>query len=184
METAITAFCSKYIVLMEVLYRDKELNQWCRNYSAYRKNTTHCELEKLICDGFMQEAYALGFMPKILAWKHVYTGLESALAGTKSDLIYGIFAEIRSDYGCNGSLISHAIAEGNLYRLMRAYLSRVSSPQYTLDYITAQECRSGERSPGTCSVRHDQFMHKWHLRILLDKEQLWYSFTSRKNGIA
>lgn len=123
METAITAFCSKYIVLMEVLYRDKELNQWCRNYSAYRKNTTHCELEKLIYDGFMQEAYALGFMPKILAWKHVYTGLESALAGTKSDLIYGIFAEIRSDYDCNGSLISHAIAEGNLYHLMRAYLS-------------------------------------------------------------
>ena len=27
-ETAMTAFCNKYVVLMEVLYRDKELNQW------------------------------------------------------------------------------------------------------------------------------------------------------------
>jgi hypothetical protein len=43
-----TKFCNKYVVLMEVLYRDKELNQWCRNYSAYRRNTEHCELEKII----------------------------------------------------------------------------------------------------------------------------------------
>lgn len=174
-QEAMTKFCNKYVVLMEALYRDKELNQWCRNYSAYRRNTVHCELEKIIYDGFMHEAYILGFMPEILSWKasSVYT-LESALNGTDADLIHGIFAEIRSDYGCNGSLVYSAIADGNLYRLMRAYLSRVSSPKYTMDYIMAQECRFGERGLGACSVRHDQFMHKWHLQIQLDEEELWY----------
>lgn len=108
---------------MEVLYRDEELNQWCRNYSAYKKKTTHRALEKLIYDGFMEEAYALGFMPKVLAWKSYSAySLESALNGTKEDLIHGIFVEIRSDYGCNGSLIRHAIAEGKMYRLMSAWL--------------------------------------------------------------
>lgn len=171
---AMTAFCNKYIVLMEVLYRDKELNQWCRNYSAYRENTAHCEVEKTIYDGFMHDA-ALGFMPEVLSWKagSAYI-LESALNGTEADLIHGIFAEIRSDYGNNGSLIYHAIADGNLYRLMSAYLSYASGLRYTLDYIRAQEDHSGERCPGACSVMQDQSMHQWRLQIQLDKEQLWF----------
>ena len=110
---------------MEVLYRDKELNQWCCNYSAYKRNTEHCELEKTIYDGFMREAYKLDFMPEVLSWKPAYAyTLEAALSGTEEDLIHGICVEIRSDYGCNGSLIYRAIADGNLYRLMSAYLSR------------------------------------------------------------
>lgn len=64
-----TAFCGKYVVLMELLYRDRELNQWCRDYSSYAENTTHCELRDLIYDGFMKAAYELEFMPKALAWK-------------------------------------------------------------------------------------------------------------------
>ena len=174
METAMTAFCNKYVVLMEVLYRDEELNQWCRNYSAYKKNTTHRELERLIYDGFMKEAYALAFMPKILAWRpYSAYSLESALAGTKADLIHGIFVEIRSDYGSNGSLIYHAIAEGNLYRLMSAWLHHENRRRYTLDYIMAQESHSGERVPGACAVRHDKSMHKWRLQIQLDQERQW-----------
>lgn len=170
-----TKFCNKYVVLMEVLYRDKELNQWCRNYSAYRSNTEHCELEKIIYDGFMREAYELGFMTEILSRQanSVYT-LESALNGTDADLMYGICAEIRSDYGCNGSLVYSAIANGNLYRLMSAYLSYMQNPQYTLEYIMEQKCRLEERVPGACHVRHDQSMKKWHLQIQLDTEHLWY----------
>ena len=137
---AMTKFCNKYVVLMEVLYRDVELNQWCRNYSAYKRNTEHCELEKAIYGEFMHEAYILGIMPEVLSWKpySAYV-LETALTGTEEDLIYGICLEIRSDYGSNGALISHAIAEGNLYRLMSAYLSYNKKPQYTLGYIKEQE---------------------------------------------
>jgi len=125
-----TRFCNKYVVLLEVLYRDKELNRWCRNYSAYNKNTEYCELEEIIYNRFTLEAYELGFMPEAIKWKpvHTYT-LEAALRGTEVDLIHGICVEIRSDYGCNGSLIYHAIANGNLYRLMSAYLSRADRPQ-------------------------------------------------------
>ena len=127
---AITKFCNKYLVLMEVLYRDKELNQWCCNYSAYKRNTEHCELEKTIYGGFMRDASKLGFMPEVLSWKPVYDyTLEAALSGTEEDLIHGICVEIRADYGCNGSLIYRAIADGNLYRLMSAYLSRSTRPQ-------------------------------------------------------
>lgn len=131
-ETAVTTFCNKYVVLMEVLYRDKELNQWCRNYSAYKENTTHCALKELIYNGFMKEAYTLGFLPKVLAWKpgSAYS-LGSALCGTKADLIYGICMEIRgADYGCNGALIYHAIASGSLYYLMNTLLHYEDKPEY------------------------------------------------------
>lgn len=172
---AMTTFCNKYLVLMEVLFRDKELNQWCRNYSAYRKNTEHCELEKAIYDGFMREAYKLGFMPEVLSWKpYSAYALEDALSGTEADLIHGICLEIRSDYGNNGSLITHAIANGNLYRLMQAYLYCVSKPQYNLDYVIAQKTRAEESVPGACWVRHDLSMKKWHLHIQLDNDKLWY----------
>lgn len=171
----VTEFCKKYVVLMEVLYRDKELNQWCHNYSAYSRNTEHCALEKVIYDGFMHEAYTLGFMPKVLSRKSYATyQLERMLAGTDEDLIYGICMEIRGDYGNNGSLITHAIADGNLYRLMSAYLKTAQTPQYTLEYIAAQEGRSGEENPGAWHVWHDRSMEKWRLRIQLDADRLWY----------
>lgn len=116
---------------MEVLYRDKELNQWCRNYSAYKENTTHCALKELIYNGFMKEAYTLGFLPKVLAWEpgSAYS-LGSALCGTKADLLYGICMEIRADYGCNGELIYHSIASGSLYYLMNTLLHYEDKPEY------------------------------------------------------
>lgn len=109
---------------MEALYKDKELNQWCHNYSIYTQNTEHCELKRIIYDEFMKEAYELGFMPEILSWKpYCANSLEAALHGTEADIIYGICMEIRGEYWSNGSLISDAIADGNLYRLMCAFLS-------------------------------------------------------------
>lgn len=120
-EAAVVAFCRKYVVLMEALYRDRELNQWCRGYSAYVQNETHRELSRILYDDFMKEAYELGVMQKILADEscHGYT-FHAALDGTKRDLMYGIFFEIRMDYGSNGYLISNAIGNGKLYRLMEA----------------------------------------------------------------
>lgn len=175
---AVTKFCNKYVLLLELLYRDKELNQWCRSYSAQNRNMKHCELEKVIYNGFMHEADALGFMPKIFLWKpYSAYQLEDALTGDEGDLIHGICSEIRSDYGSYGFLISHAIADGNLYHLMSTYLSIAQRPQYTLEYIMAQESRPeiiGRGRPGTCYARYDRSMGKWHLRIQLDKIALWF----------
>ncbi len=186
LRAAVTRFCRKYIVLMEVLYRDKELNQWCRSYSAYARNTVHCELERVIRDGFMREAY--DFMPQVLSWKPYSSyQLEAALAGTADDLIFGICVEIRADYASNGTLISHAIADGKLYRLMDAYLSFTPPPapepqpqaptfihpHYTLEYI-AQKCHPEEKAPGACSVWHDQSLQTWRLTIQLDEDRWWF----------
>jgi len=175
MEAAMSAFCSKYVVLMEVLYRDKELNQWCRNYSAYERSTEHCEVEKIIYENFIKEAYALEFMPEVLAWRQnsAYS-LEAALSGMKADLLYGICMEIRSDYGSNGSLIYRAIADGNLYRLMDAWLHYEDGRRYTLEYIMEQERRAGEQSQEAFIVRHDKSMHKWRLQIPLDQKREWF----------
>lgn len=171
---AMVKFCNKYILLLEVLYYDKELNQWCQNYSAYFRNTEHCELKKVIYGDFMREAYDLG-LPIVLSWKHYDAyKFESALAGTEDDLIYGICLEIRMDYANNGSLINDALASGRLYRLMSAFLSYGTIPQYTLDYVKAREGFPKERVPGASYARHDQSMGKWHLRIQLDAEHLWY----------
>lgn len=192
-----TEFCSKYVVLMKILCWDRELNQWCRSYSADGRNTEHCELEKAIYDGFMRDAVALGFMPLVLSRKP-YTAyrLEAALAGTAWDLIHGICAEIQLNRESD-ALIRHAIADGNLYRLMDAYLSSAQDaapakasepaqpptpvpspvlayPQYTLEYIDAQKRHPEEKSPGGCRVRHDQSEHKWELQFQLDKEALWF----------
>ena len=171
---AMLELCNKYVVLLEVLYRDKELNQWCRDYSAYQRNTEHCEVEKAIYDGFMREAYAID-MQKVLSWKpfDCYR-FESALTGTYEDLIYGICLEIRMDYASNGSLINNAIANGRLFRLIKALFSCSDKPRYTLDYIMAREGSSKEKIPGAFQVRYDQFMKYWHLKIQLDKERLWY----------
>ncbi len=120
------SFCRKYIVLMELLYSDKELNDWCRNYSAYKENTTHIELEKIIYDKLMKEAYDLDIMPDILrSNQNGSYSEEKAIKGSKFDIAYGICMEIRSDYWNNGSLVYSGIAEGSLYRLMKAFLDRL-----------------------------------------------------------
>lgn len=163
-------------------------------FSSRKKNTEHCELEKIIYGGFMQEAYKLGVMPEVLSWKPgaVYVP-DEALNGTEADILNGICMEIRGDYGNNGSLINRAIGEGRLYRLMKAFLSYGPWPAYTLDYVKAraytqesakvQGKETRERIPGACYVRHDAIMKKWLLQIQLDSQRLWFlSVFVREDG--
>lgn len=187
-EENVKNFCRKYVALMEILYRDKELNQWCRHSKAgYASPETHCELEHFLYDRFMQEAYNIGFIQKVLPTKKAASySLEAALAGDKWDMLYGIAMEIRSDYVSNGSLIRYAIGDGHLYRLMTAYLAE-DTPQYTLGYIAArEEIRFGrelpwpsyftpcERGPGSYDAWHDKSAGKWRMQIQLDKEKIWF----------
>lgn len=124
LEQTIEAFCRKYIVLVELLYLDAELNNWCHKYSAYLENTVHIGLREIIYDTFMKEAYYLDFMPRIMQMvKHEPCPLEKLIAESKLHIAYGIAMEIRSDYHSNGSLIDSSLAQGRLYRLMRAYLN-------------------------------------------------------------
>ena len=110
---------------MELLYKDPELNRWCKSYSAYQKNESHneshTEIEKLIYGSFTEEAYS--FLPAILNQRdYAAYRFEKAVVGTKFDVAFGICLEIRSDRAGSGSLIYSAVADGRLYRLMAAYL--------------------------------------------------------------
>lgn len=126
-EEEVLRLCRKYIVLMECLFKDKELNKWCREYSTYQAIETHAYLRELIYQGFMKEAYAAydsRLLPTVIGWDlfHAYS-YEKAISGSKEDIIYGICMEIRGDYGTNGSLIYHSIGSGSLYKLMDALLN-------------------------------------------------------------
>lgn len=190
-EAVFTRFCEKYIVLMETLYKDKELNEWCRNYSAYREITSHKELREMIYGVFMKEAYALNLMPTVqfLGPECGSNDYEKLIAGTKRDLIYGICIAIRIDYGTNGSLVYESIAKGYLYRLMYNLLhydeinaqkssgADIKPPyrQYTPNYIW--DCKNGTRpgsGPGSCRVTHDAPQRQWRMRIQLEEKRLWF----------
>ena len=200
-EAAVTEFCRKYITLMEVLYKDKELNAWCSNYSAYKNNTVHVALEKIIYQGFMKEAYHLkdANQQKIMPDIHKNASyssysLEKALAGNHFDLAFGIFLEIRCDYGTNGSLIYDSIAKGNLYRLMSAFLDKheqqhtdssnsqhnstnqkvYGGQAYSLEYIKSRENCPREKRPGGRTAVFDKSMNQWRMQIQLDEKGIWF----------
>ena len=197
------SFCRNYVALLGMLYVDAELSEWCRQYSAHRPNTTHLGVEQMIYDKLLEEAYALD-MPAILG-KRPYSSykFETALAGTRFDLVYGICMEIRRDYWSNGSLINDAIASGRLYRLMCAFLGiepierediasadvpanvqpeprgnhraeNSHTAPYSLAYLKSLEGCKTERRPGGRSVWHDVSLHKWRMTIQLDENRVWF----------
>lgn len=201
-EAVFKKFSEKYIALMETLYKDKELNEWCRSYSAYREVTSHRELKEMIYGVFMKEAYALNLMPKIAAWEPE-CGVKSfdiLILSTKADLIYGICSAIRMDYAANGSLIYDSIANGHLYRLMynllhydeikpqeeiNAGVKSLAYKQYTLEYILRNIGGApNPPMPARRMVTYDKALYKWRTTIQLEEKRLWFlSVFINKNGI-
>lgn len=195
-EAKLTAFCGKYLVLLQALSEDRELNEWCRQYSAYKENKVHKGMERLIYDGMMKEAYSLGVMPEILAQKAPSEDQAGAAAKTRFDLAYDICREIRMDYGSNGYLIGGAVAEGRLYRLMKQFLETRERPAsaepkdaapaqaakqkvhggkaYSLAYVESYENAEKEDRPGGRTSTHDASLRKWRMRIQLDEKGIWY----------
>lgn len=209
-EAVFKKFSEKYIVLMEVLYKDKELNEWCRNYSAYREVTAHQELREIIYGVFMKEAYASDLMSTVTAWgpECGENNFEKLIASTKADLVYGICSAIRMDYGSNGALIYESIGKGYLYQLMYNLLhyeerktqketnaslgpspekgSIKPSPykQYTLESILKNENELRQGSlPGSRSVTYDPSLHQWRMTVQLEEKRVWFlSVFKNENG--
>lgn len=189
----LTQFCLKYIVLAEILYRDLELNSWCRSFIPYVRSMKHKAIGNSL-GHIIQEPVMGNFSQQVLSWRpYSDYQFETALAGTEEDLIHGIFAEVWADAV---SWRYRSIADGNLYLLMNTYLSFTPPPapepqpqeptfihpHYTLEYI-AQKCHPEEKAPGACSVWHDQSEQKWRLTIQLDENWLWFlSVYIRDNG--
>ena len=122
-ERIIEHFCNKYITMMDALCHDRELNAWCRQYSADYENTVHKELEHIIYDRFVPEAYGIGFMHDVLKCRvgSPYS-FDQLVHGSKFDMLHALAAEIRRDCHHKGSLINDAIADGKLYRVMASLL--------------------------------------------------------------
>ena len=145
MESAIKRFCARYITLMDVLYHDRELNAWCRQYSAQEENTVHKALEQIIYGRFMPEAYDIGLIPTVLSCRGGSPYFPDLLAGgSKFDLLYALAAEIRADYHDNGSLIHSAIADGRLFRVMECLLKAFE--ETNCDILTEPDAFSHEKA--------------------------------------
>ena len=153
MDEKVTAFCHKYIVLTELLYRDNELRKWCKNHSSHKKTESHISLEKTIYD-MATEVSNIGFYGEVLSSKpYSEYSFAEALDGTKYDLMYGIFLEIRMDYSDGNYLIPESLARGRLYRLMKAYLEYESKNEsergFRMEYLTLEETGEAVKKPDT-----------------------------------
>lgn len=122
-EREIERFCARYLTLTDALYHDRELNAWCAQYAANGKNAVHKELERILYDRLVPEAYGLGFMHPVLKSRvgSPYA-FDRLVRGSKLDQLHALAAEIRRDWHDPGYLLREAIAEGRLYRVMRALL--------------------------------------------------------------
>lgn len=119
----VTRFIQKYVILMKILHFDKELNFWCRNYFPAQENKEHQSMESNLYDGFVKEAYSLSvFKEYILYAENRGLNYEQALNGTDKQLAAYLMYEIKSDR--SGSLISEAIAQGRIYKIMNNYLKK------------------------------------------------------------
>ncbi len=64
---------------------------------------------------------------------------------------------------------------GKLSGIYHCPVNDYQKNQYTLQYVKQQgECCLKEKIPGACCVRYDKCLKKWHLKIQLDDECLWY----------
>ncbi len=184
MDAQIRAYCQKYLMLLELLYEDFELNQWCREYSAYQEILSHKYMHDIIYEKFMKEAYNLPQMPEFMALDMNHSKHLAPAEGSREAIFASICKEIRMDYGSNGYLIHRALAEGTILRLMKAYLSiPVSSKEcvknmeyrkYRIHDIPWLEKSQSGTSIGSHRVFHDVSMKKWRVTYQLDKERLWF----------
>ena len=127
-------FCLKYIPILEMIDTDPSLKEACAKHSAYAKDEKHASLINYLYDYFMKEAYKKGIVvtnymelvEKAGMKDKVAEPTEVELKTLSADQILGCIAwHFRRDYFSNGSLISSSIAEGDMLRLLKAYVGKI-----------------------------------------------------------
>ena len=127
-------FCLKYIPILEMIDADPSLKEACAKHSAYAKDEKHASLINYLYDYFMKEAYKKGIVvtnymelvEKAGMKDKVAEPTEVELKTLSADQILGCIAwHFRRDYFSNGSLISSSIAEGDMLRLLKAYVGKI-----------------------------------------------------------
>ena len=127
-------FCLKYIPILEMIDADPSLKEACAKHSAYAKDEKHASLINYLYDYFMKEAYKKGIVvtnynelvEEAGMQDKVAEPTEKELKTLSADQILGCIAwHFRRDYFSNGSLISSSIAEGDMLRLLKAYVGKI-----------------------------------------------------------
>ena len=127
-------FCLKYIPILEMIDADPSLQEACAKHSAYAKDEKHASLINYLYDYFMKEAYQKGIVVTNYSDLVEEAGMknkvaeptEEELKTLSADQILGCIAwHFRRDYFSNGSLISSSIAEGDMLRLLKAYVGKI-----------------------------------------------------------
>ena len=127
-------YCLKYIPILEMIDTDPSLKEACAKHSAYAKDEKHASLINYLYQYFMKEAYKKGIVVTNYNELVEEAGMkdkvaeptEEELKTLSADQILGCIAwHFRRDYFSNGSLISSSIAEGDMLRLLKAYVGKI-----------------------------------------------------------
>ena len=133
-DTIILRFCEKYLLLLELIEKDKELQKWCKEYSKDQIYYTHEALKDILQYRMCYDARHAGFISgkcKAILAKHQLSGGCIAQMGAdeisnlstdvlKAALAWQFFVYEREE----GLLIREGVAGGTLLKLMRAICVR------------------------------------------------------------
>ena len=125
-----SAFCEKYIPLLQEIEDTKELKDWCKSYSAYTAGEPTEKLSKALYE-FGNDAYESGIVIKGYDWILEGAGLsneevddisEEVLKKLSANVILACIAwHFRCDHFSEGYLIHHSVAEGYMLKMLKAY---------------------------------------------------------------
>lgn len=124
-------FCRKYEMLLKAIYEDKELRNWCNDYSVYAPVTEHTGLKRILSD-FMQEAYDVNLVIQNYGEVIEAGKLDERLVSNpttefinklnEEQILACIAWHFRRDHFSEGSLIADSIGQGKLLPYFEALL--------------------------------------------------------------
>ena len=128
-DTAILRFCEKYLILLELIEKDKELQKWCEEYRKDYIYYPHEALKDILQYRMCSDARHAGFISgkcKAILAKHQLNG--GCFARMRADEISNLSTDVLKaalawqfieDEREEGLLIREGVAGGTLLKLMR-----------------------------------------------------------------
>lgn len=128
------AFCEKYIPILQMIEKDDDLKNACRNHSAYAPDKEHPALISYLYNEFMHEAYESDVVVKNYrelveecgcnAW--VGNPTDEKLDSLDAPHVLACIAwHFRRDHFSEGSLIGESIAEGHMLHMLKSYVRKL-----------------------------------------------------------
>lgn len=136
-----TEFLKKHICFLESIYQDKEKQQWCAQYSVYRKVDNDVDGLYSQLSSLIKERYECGMVPG--DYRSIYDSIgdetlyarkpkDSELAQLSNQQILScISMQFRHDHFNNGVLINTYIAKGIMVCYMKVLLKRLGDIEAT-----------------------------------------------------